>query len=101
MDSLSRYLKLDGIKEIKNDADGKPFTGIVLDTDGSTVLRYRNGLLDGDVYENEKLVEVVPAVNAALHTEYWREGKIHRDGEYPAVTDNGSTEIWHDGNRII
>ena len=65
-------------------------------------VRFRNGYLDGDVFNENGELEVKPAVETTGHLEYWREGKLHRDDGLPAVISDGFAykEWWENNKRI-
>ena len=77
-------------------------TRLTVKNDKEIILRFRNGLLDGDSFTKEGKLIVQPAVETEGHIEYWRKGKLHRDNNLPAVSTNGFTEEewWENGNRI-
>lgn len=77
--------------------------GTQIAEDMKTILRFRNGFLDGDVFDEEgKLCEVRPAVEGPGHLEYWRQNKLHRDNDEPAVISDGFSwkEWWVKGERV-
>lgn len=100
--SLSRYLSYNGRHYVATDEDGKPCEGKRISEDKCFILRFHDGLLDGDIYNAEgKVVMTKPAVEAPGHIEYWRQGNIHRDNGLPAITGNNFmvNEWWRDGHR--
>jgi transcriptional regulator with XRE-family HTH domain len=67
------------------------------------ILRFRNGFLDGDEFDNNGLfLGTRPAVETTGHIEYWRKGCLHRDEKQPAVITKGFKicEYWQEGKRI-
>ena len=98
--SFSRYLKLNGTEYRQQDENGINLNGVRISEDGKTVLRFRDGYLDGDIINSRgKLIVVKPAVETEGHQEYWRKNKLHRDDGFPAVIANGlkDREWWIDG----
>lgn len=87
------------------DENGNPAEGtrLFISDDGKNVItRWKNGFLDGDSIGPGGKVVVQPAVEADGHLEYWRNGKLHRDGNLPAVSTSGfSKEEWWNENRRI
>lgn len=100
MSSLSKYINMNNSKEKLMDDAGHPFSGTKIAEDRITILRYRNGFLDGDVYQNGTLMSVRPAVKSPHHIEYWRENKLHHDMPGFAVFHEGKTEYWENGIQI-
>ena len=106
--SASMFLNVNNTNSIQKDENGNPCEGIRLladayDNGKRVILRFRNGMLDGDLFDNEgNLVVQKPAVEAEGHQEYWRANRLHRDNGEPAVYSNGFTEKewWENGNRI-
>lgn len=85
--------------------DGSPCEGtrICKGRDGNDViLRFRNGLLDGDSFLRDGRRITQPAVETEGHVEYWREGMLHRDDGLAAVASNGFSEkeFWEHNKRI-
>lgn len=100
--TLSLYQKINGTDFRQTDENGNILNGTRIGEDGKTILRFRDGLLDGDVFNsNGKLIVTKPAVECGGHQEYWRHNKLHRDGGLPAVLSNGlkDKEWWIDGVR--
>lgn len=66
------------------------------------ILRFRNGLLDGDSFTKEGKLIVQPAVETEGHIEYWREGKLHRDNGLEAIYAENFTvkEFWENGKKV-
>ena len=99
-DSCSRAKQFIGIPIIGK--DGKLLNGEVkYRFDGEEediVCRFRNGFLDGNVYDSDgKIVEVRPALEYAYGgTEYWTKGFPHG---FPAVQQNFGyyEEDWNAG----
>jgi antitoxin component YwqK of YwqJK toxin-antitoxin module len=101
---------MNGTNRFLYDEDGNLLNGPRLDGEAydkdrtKIILRFRNGLLDGDEYdENGKYLGTRPAVEAQEgHLEYWRKGFLHRDGGLAAVVSKGFTykEYWENGKRI-
>lgn len=101
--TLSRFIEYNGTGKAQLDTDGKLLDGTVISEDKKTILRFRSGLLDGDIYNTKgKLLLSKPAVETEGHQEYWREGKLHRDNGLPAVISDGfrHKEWWENGTRI-
>lgn len=100
--TFSMYESLNGTDFLQKDESGNILDGTRLSPDGKTILRFRNGFLDGDVYgPTGKLIVTKPAVEGSGHQEYWRRNRIHRDDGLPAVLANGlkDKEWWKDGVR--
>lgn len=107
--SKSLYINENNSNKIHLDDFGRPLNEVRIDGDAydkdktKIILRFRNGLLDGDIYVEGKYVRTKPAVEAPNgHIEYWRAGKLHRDGELAAVSSDGFThkEYWINGERV-
>lgn len=83
------------------DENGNPAEGtrITIKDGKEVIMRFRNGLLDGDSYTRDGKLIVQPAVETEGHIEYWREGKLHRDDGLEAVSTDGFTikEYWENG----
>ena len=107
-DSKSKFIHINNTDIKQLDDDGKPLNGIRIYADDfdngmKTILRFRNGFLDGDLFNNSgELVLQKPAVESEGHQEYWRENKLHRDNGEPAVYSNGfkDKEWWEYGEKI-
>lgn len=106
--TLSRYVFYN-LKDIVNqDDDGNVINGPKLDAEeyakgNSTLLHFRDGYLDGDVFDqNGNFIEQRPAVESKNHQEYWRHNKLHRDGGLPAIISGepAQFEWWVDGVRV-
>lgn len=105
--TLSKYIFYNLKDIISQDENGNVINGPKLDAEeyakgNSILLRFRNGLLDGDVFDSKgNLIEQVPAVEGKNHQEYWRKNKLHRDGGLPAVISGEPPvfEWWVDGIR--
>lgn len=87
--------------------DGNPAEGLRIgkDKDGNEVLlRFRHGFLDGDSFDRSGTPITQPAVERPCdgHLEYWRQGKLHRDGGEAAVVAAGfaEKEYWVEGIRV-
>lgn len=104
METLSRYINLNKSEEKLKNSSGRELEGIrVSESDKNTILRFRNGYLDGDILnDNGSIIVSKPAVDAPGHQEYWREGMLHRDNGLPAVISEGFShkEWWENGERI-
>jgi len=105
--SSSLYIEHNNSNKIHWDESGKPMNEVRVDAKAwnkgkKIILRFRNGLLDGDIYVNGQYIRTKPAVETDGHIEYWREGKLHRDGGLAAVSSDGFThkEYWINGERI-
>lgn len=106
--SKSLYEEENSSQRIHKDVNGKLLNGVWLDGKAwekgiKIILRFRNGLLDGDIYVNGQYVRTKPAVETLDgHIEYWREGKLHRDGGLAAVSSDGlqHKEYWINGERV-
>ena len=98
MQSKSKYLHLNGTNVKQVNENGSPKNGEFFAEDKKTILRFKNGFLDGDIDTINGLI-VKPAVEGPGHQEYWRENKLHRDNEMPAVISDGfaQREYWIDG----
>lgn len=106
-ESVSIYIQHNNSNIVTLDDEGHPMNETRVDAKEleqgrKVILRFRNGLLDGDVYVNNQYVTTKPAVEAPGHIEYWRAGKLHRDNGLPAVLSFGFTmkEFWENGIRI-
>ena len=107
-ESASLYLYANGSDIKKYDENNIPSNGYridkkIFDTQGKIiVLRFRNGYLDGDEFDdNGNFIGTRPAVETVGHIEYWRNGFLHRDGKQPAIITNGfkTFEFWTQGKR--
>lgn len=108
IESSSLYMEMNGKKILHIDEYGNLINGTRIDTiaynnDKKTIiLRFRNGLLDGDEYDkNGNYIETKPAVETSGHIEYWRKGFLHRDDGLAAIITKGFTEeeFWENGKR--
>ena len=106
--SLSKYIYYN-LKNIKcQDSDGNLMNGVKIDVEEfehgtSTLIRFVNGYLDGDVFsKNGKFKMQLPAVKSKNHLEFWRKNKLHRDGGLPAIISGNPPqyEWWEIGIRI-
>lgn len=103
MESLSIFINSNNNGKLNYDKENVLTEGTRIFSDGITILRFHNGLLDGDVYDNSgKLTNTKPAVEGPGHIEYWRCGMLHRDNNLPAVSSKGFTvkEYWNNGEYI-
>lgn len=103
MGTRSIYIKYNATEVKFTDEKENPLNGIQIGEDRETILRFRDGQLDGDVCdENGNLVTVKPAVEKQGHLEYWRKNKLHRDNNLPAIISPGGTynEYWENGVQI-
>ena len=87
------------------DENGNPANGTRLfftEDNKKIIVRFNNGLLDGDSYTATGKLIVQPAVESEGHIEYWRKGKLHRDDGLAAVSSEGFSlnEYWENGERI-
>ena len=110
IESYSMYIEINGNNILHLDEYGNLLNGTIIDANAYNkdkkiiILRFRNGLLDGDEYDNNgEFLCTRPAVESIGHVEYWREGRLHRDEGFPAVATEGFSikEYWENGNRII
>jgi hypothetical protein len=99
--SGSRFAESNGADEKVLDGGGGPIRGEVTTSEG-VILRFIDGLLDGDRITGGETISL-PAVEAPGHLEWWRGGRLHRDGGLPAVAgDNFRVlEWWENGNRLL
>ena len=105
--SYSKFIDCNGSKVQQKDENGNVLNGLRVfaddyDNGKKTLLLFRNGYLDGDLFDNSgKFIMQKPAVEGNGHQEYWRQGKLHRDNGEPAVLAEGFTvkEWWIDGER--
>jgi hypothetical protein len=98
METRSRFIESNGSGVRCLDRDGNPLQGEVITGEG-VILRFIDGLLDGDRTAGRGAV-TLPAVEAPGHLEWWREGRLHRDGGLPAVmADDFETHEWWDQGR--
>lgn len=83
------------------DENGNPAEGtrMIIQNDKEVIVRFRNGLLDGDSFTKDGRLIVQPAVETEGHIEYWREGRLHRDDGLPAIysDDFSIKEYWENG----
>lgn len=103
METRSILINYNATGEKFTDEKGKPLDGTQIGEDRETILRFRDGQLDGDVFdENGNLVTVKPAVEKQGHLEYWRKNKLHRDNNLPAIISAGGShnEYWENGFQI-
>ena len=100
MESKSLFLEYNMTKRRFLNLKGEPLEGVQISKDKKTIYRFRNGFLDGDVYDIDgRFITVKPAVEAPGHIEYWRQNKIHRDKNEAAVISEKFTikEYWENG----
>jgi hypothetical protein len=99
--SQSYHIESNKANDVCRDAGGNPLEGIRVTEDG-VIRRFHKGLLDGDSYTAEGKRITQPAVEGPGHIEYWREGRLHRDGGLPAVSTGGFTrrEWWEQGEQV-
>lgn len=105
METKSLFWKNENTLIRSFDENGKPAEGtrITKTKEGKhTILRFKNGLLDGDFSEDGVNLVVQPAVETEGHIEYWRKGMLHRDNGLPAVSTNGfsENEYWENNKRV-
>lgn len=106
--SLSRYIFYNLKNIVCQDENGNVINGAKLDAEeyskgNSVLLRFRDGFLDGDVFDdNGNFKEQLPAVEGKNHQEYWRHNKLHRDGGLPAVISGEPPvfEWWENGVQV-
>lgn len=106
--SFSEYIEYNNKDEYFLDENDEPLNGEQVEyndyqNNEITILRFRNGYLDGDIFDsNGNFITQKPAVEKSGHVEYWRENKLHRDNGEPAVFSNNfeSKEWWENGKRI-
>lgn len=105
--SASIFIEHNGKIRKQLDENGNPLNGIRVyakdyDKGKKTLIRFRNGFLDGDLFDSKgNFVMQKPAVESEGHQEYWRKGKLHRDNGEPAVISEGFfvKEWWLNGER--
>lgn len=101
----SLYISLNKQITQLSDEEGNLLEGtrITFDNyDNPIVLRFHNGYLDGDIFDNNgNLIKQKPAVEGKGHQEYWRHNTLHRDNEEPAIISNNfkTLEYWQNGIR--
>lgn len=106
MDSLSKYILSNGSGEPFVDENKVPLNGSYFGDNGTLLLRFINGFLDGDIFDADgNFLQQKPAVESLTaegHQEYWRRGRLHRDDGLPAVIARGLSvrEFWENGERI-
>lgn len=103
MDTRSMFPSINGTDDRQVDEYGRHCEGTRMLADGRTILRFRGGMLDGDVVDGDgRLVDVMPAVEGHGHMEYWRRNMLHRDDGLPAVISDGMGryEWWENGVRV-
>lgn len=105
-ESKSLFLQLNKTDYPQIDEFGRPLEGDRIYIDESTgehiILRFIHGFLNGDSFdENGNFLMQNPAVEGGGHLEYWRNNKLHRDDDEPAVITNGfrDKEWWENGER--
>ena len=93
---MIKYLHLNGTNIRQVNENSSPKNGEFLQKI-KTILQFK-WFLDGDIDTINGLI-VKPAVEGPGHQEYWRENKLHRDDEMPAVVSNGLSlrEYWVNG----
>lgn len=101
MPSNSMFLELNGKAEKQTNEAGIPLEGTQI-VNGNIIVRFHDGLMDGDSYTADGKLQAQPAIETSGHMEYWRKGHIHRDDNLPAVISKGFSvkEYWTDGNYI-
>lgn len=105
--TLSRYIYYNCKNIVCQDDNGNVINGMKLDSEDYnngtvTVLRFRNGYLDGDVFNEDGTLKLtLPAVESQNHQEFWRQNKLHRDNGLPAIVsgDPAQKEYWVNGIR--
>lgn len=105
METKSLFWKNENTLIRSFDENGKPAEGTRITKtkeEKHTILRFKNGLLDGDFSEDGVNLVVQPAVETEGHIEYWRKGMLHRDNGLPAVSTNGfsENEYWENNKRV-
>jgi hypothetical protein len=100
--SRSRFLDSNGTDDRVLDGEGKAVGGEAVSAEG-VILRFIDGLLDGDRITGRGRHLSLPAVEAPGHLEWWRKGRLHRDGGLPAVVSVNFTvlEWWEDGRKLL
>lgn len=101
--SRSMFLAVNGTDDRQVDENGNYCEGTRMYEDRKTVLRFRGGMLDGDIVAPDgTLVTTRPAVEGHGHEEWWRQNRLHRDDGLPAVTSDGMgrREWWENGVRV-
>ena len=90
-ETAARFTHLAG--QQVTDAQGRPLVNDTIDRDTGTVLRFRNGYLDGG---NLPAVECPDA-----HMEFYKSGQLHRESGPAVVSDYGKVkEFWKGGLRL-
>jgi len=90
------------INEIHRDENGNPLNGTRISEDKKIIYRFRNGMLDGDIFsESGKFLMQKPAIETSGHIEYRRKNLLHRENGLPAVSAKGfaKREYWINGIR--
>lgn len=95
--SKSECLKYQGVT-VFNDVSQKPCDGEYTVSD--TIVRFRNGLLHGD--KTPDGLDIPAYETETGHTEYFKNGFLHREKGPAVITDWGDwEEWWNDGELIL
>lgn len=105
METKSFFWKNEDTAVTSEDENGSPAEGVrvlTLPDKGEVIVRFRNGLLDGDSFTRDGRRITQPAVESEGHVEYWRGGRLHRDSGEAAVAAEGFSvkEYWENNRRI-
>lgn len=94
--SKSECLKYQGVT-VFNDVSQKPCDGEYTVSD--TIVRFRNGLLHGD--KTPDGLDIPAYETETGHTEYFKNGFLHREKGPAVITDWGDWEEWWNEGKLI
>ena len=94
--SKSECLKYQGVT-VFNDVSQKPCDGEYTVSD--TIVRFRNGLLHGD--KTPDGLDIPAYETETGHTEYFKNGFLHREKGPAVITDWGDWEEWWNEGELI
>ena len=94
--SKSECLKYQGVT-VFNDVSQKPCDGEYTVSD--TIVRFRNGLLHGD--KTPDGLDIPAYETETGHTEYLKNGFLHREKGPAVITDWGDWEEWWNEGELI
>ena len=94
--SRSQNLKYLGVTVFSDDTK-KPCNGTY--DCNVTIVRFSNGLLNGGI--NEEKLEVPAYETEEGHSEYWKNGLLHRENAPAVISDWGNwEEYWNNGELV-
>lgn len=94
--SKSECLKYQGVT-VFNEVSQKPCDGEYTVSD--TIVRFRNGLLHGD--KTPDGLDIPAYETETGHTEYLKNGFLHREKEPAVISDWGDWEEWWNEGELI